>query len=326
MSITAADLITNAYELIGVVQPGETPDAILMSRGLSRLNRMLGQWSLQALTIPCVARQLFYLTANLGVYTIGPGGNFDTSRPPSISGASLMLNNNQTPQTVVSLTRSGSVATATVTSHGRSTGDNVTISGASPDSYNGSFPITVTGASAFTYVFPGAVSSASGTITALFESTATDATEIPIPVITDDAEQAIQIKSLLSTLATYCYYNPMFWGGLGQIKLWPVPSVNTSALVLYRPMQLASFPNTTQQVWLPEGSEDALEYNLAFRLCAPNGVEVPPDVNEMRKTTLGTYKRGNTKMSDIVLDPMFTMERRGGYNILTGGYSGGGRS
>ena len=39
-----------------------------------------------------------------------------------------------------------------------------------------------------------------------------------------------------------------------------------------------------------------------------------------------SFKRGNTKLSDVVLDPMFTMGRRGGYNILTGGNTGGGRS
>lgn len=328
MSVTANDLIQSAYLLIGVTQPGETPDASMAQQGLTRLNRMLGGWALQNLTIPAVVRQVFALTANVGTYTIGPGGNFDTPRPTSLTGAAVLLNNDQTAVSVTSLTRSGTTATATATSHGGSVGQTVTISGASPAPFNGTWTIaTVPTANTFTFVFPGAVSSpATGTITAFFESDASDVTEIPAPVLTDDMWQAIQIKTLTSPLFTNVYYNPTFAGGLGTINLWPIPTTAEHALVLYRPMQLASFPNLTQTVWLPEGAEDAIEYNLAVRLCAPNGIAPPADVVEFARTSLGTYKRSNIKMLDVILDPMWTQERRGGYNILTGGNTGGGRS
>lgn len=326
-AVTASTLIIEAYELIGVVQPGETPDAILMQRGLSRLNRMLGQWSIQSLTMPVIARELFGLTANVGTYSIGPGGNFDTTRPPWLTGAALLLNSNSTAVAVTSITRSGSVATVTTpAAHGAAQGQNVTIAGATPAPFNGTFPIaSVPTTTSFTYVFQGATASASGTITALFESTATDVTEIPIPVITDDSEQAIQIKSLTSALFSYLYYQATFWGGLGQIKLWPVPTTGDNTLVLYRPQQLSSFTNLAQQYWLPEGADEAIEYNLAVRLCAPNGVAVPQDVAELARTSLGTYKRSNIKLSDLPLDQMWTMARRGGYNIITGSTTGGGR-
>ena len=53
---------------------------------------------------------------------------------------------------IASITRSGTVATATtVAAHGRSTGDYVTIVGAVPSGYNGRFRITVTGAKTFTF-------------------------------------------------------------------------------------------------------------------------------------------------------------------------------
>lgn len=322
MSTTALALVTSAMELIGVVQPGESLTPSQVQGGLSRMNRMLSGWAVQSLTIPCIAREVFGLTANVGTYTIGPGGTFDTSRPTSLTGAAVLLNNDQTAVSVTSITRSGTVATATITAHGASVGDWFTIAGALPAPYNGTFAVaTVPTANTLTYVFPGAVSSASGTITALFESDATDVTEIPCPILSDDAWQAIQIKTLTSSLFTDVYYNPTFSGGLGTINLWPIPTTADHALVLYRPQQLASFPNLTQQVWLPEGAEEAIEYNLAFRLCAPNGVPVPEDINELRKTTLGTYKRSNTKLNDMPLDPMWTQERRGGYNILTGGYT-----
>lgn len=326
MSTTGSALITNAYELLGVIQPGDTPEPVLMQRGLSRMNRMLSGWALQSLTIPVIARQVFPLTSNVGVYMIGPGGDFDTSRPTMLSGAAVLLNNAQTPTAVTSIASSGTVATVTITSHGKSVGDGFTISGALPAAFNGTFTVaTVPTPNTFTYLFPGSVSSPStGTITALFESSVTGVTEIPCPIITDDARQWIQIKSLKNALATSVYYNPTYSGGLGTIDLWPIPTVNTNALVLYRPMQLDSFVTLSQSVDLPEGAEEAIEYNLAFRLCAPNGVQPPADVVELARTSLGTYKRANTKMADVVLDPMFTQERRGGYNILTGGNSRGG--
>lgn len=325
MSTTATARIINAYELIGVIQPGDTPEPVFMQRGLSRLNDMLKGWSLQSLTIPVVGREVFSLTANVGTYTIGPGGDFDTTRPPCLTGAALLLNNSSTPISVSTVTRASTVATVTTAAnHGLITGQNVTIHGATPATFNGSFAITVTGLTTFTYVFPGATANATGTITALVESQASDVTEIPYPVITDDAYQAIQIKSLKSALATFCYYNKTFAGGLGTIQLWPIPNVSTSALVLYRPQQLLQFANLTQAYDLPEGAEEAIDYNLALRLCAPNGVAVPADVADLARTALGTFKRGNVKMADAAIDPAWTMERRGGYNIITGGYTSGG--
>ena len=58
-----------------------------------------------------------------------------------------------TAQTISSITKSGTTATlTTAASHGLVTGNYVTISGASPSAFNGSFVITVTGVTTFTYV------------------------------------------------------------------------------------------------------------------------------------------------------------------------------
>lgn len=64
------------------------------------------------------------------------------------------------------LTCSGSLATATVTTHGYATGDLVTIAGANETEYNGEHQITVTGANTFTYPMVCSTSPATGTITA----------------------------------------------------------------------------------------------------------------------------------------------------------------
>jgi subtilisin-like proprotein convertase family protein len=74
---------------------------------------------------------------------------------------------------VTSLTRSGTTATATTgtTPHGLTTGDLVTISGANQSGYNGSFFVTVTSPTTFTYqVSSGLATPATGTIVALTPS------------------------------------------------------------------------------------------------------------------------------------------------------------
>ena len=67
---------------------------------------------------------------------------------------------------VTSITRSSSTATVTTaTAHGMSTGDTVSIKGASQSEYNGEFTITVTSSTTFTYTVSGSPATpATGTI------------------------------------------------------------------------------------------------------------------------------------------------------------------
>lgn len=76
-----------------------------------------------------------------------------------------------TAQTISSITHVGTTATLTTAApHGLITGNRVTISGATPSAYNGTFVITKTGASTFTYTMasnPGADASVMGTYTVI---------------------------------------------------------------------------------------------------------------------------------------------------------------
>lgn len=63
-----------------------------------------------------------------------------------------MLSNPGVAVPISTITRVTTTATLTTTApHNRSTGDTITVSGATPAAYNGTFVITVTGASTFTY-------------------------------------------------------------------------------------------------------------------------------------------------------------------------------
>jgi hypothetical protein len=83
-----------------------------------------------------------------------------------------------TAQTISTITRGGTGnLTATVTTaapHGLATGNKITVAGADPAQYNGTFTITVTGASTFTYVMataPATNATTVGTYTVLFAIT-----------------------------------------------------------------------------------------------------------------------------------------------------------
>lgn len=78
------------------------------------------------------------------------------------------------PFVVSSLTRTNAIATAVTTApHGYTSGDFVTVAGATPTGYNGRFKIIVTGPTTFTYPVPGTLATpATGAITVTYFSDA----------------------------------------------------------------------------------------------------------------------------------------------------------
>lgn len=240
---TALDIITDAMQEIGVIGAGETPNSNDAALGLSRLNLMLGGWVIQPQTIPVIRREVFDIVSGTSTYTIGDGGDFDTTRPSMLTGAGLLLNSSSPP------------------------------------------------------------------------------VEIPRGLLTNDGYESIQVKTLTSPLFTNVYYNPTFaTGGLGTIFLWPVPTDADNQLVIYRPDQISTFDDLTSDYQLPPGCQEAMLYNLAVRLAKPFGRPVDQELRTMARTTLATFKRGNTKMSDLLNDAAMlgTGELQYGYNINVG--------
>jgi hypothetical protein len=100
-AITALTLINEAYEILGVKNPNQSLPANLAQGALRRLNWIIEQWSIMSLTIPVVARETFSMTVGKGdpsdPYTIGPGGDLDTSRPNEIDGAATLVSSAPNP-------------------------------------------------------------------------------------------------------------------------------------------------------------------------------------------------------------------------------------
>lgn len=92
---TAEAIITSAFDAVGIYAPGESLTADDANGALARLNLLMGTLRLQPLTQGVVSREEFDLVADKGgpddPYTIGSGGDFDTDRPISLEGASILL-------------------------------------------------------------------------------------------------------------------------------------------------------------------------------------------------------------------------------------------
>lgn len=96
MSDTARDLIEGAMRLIGALASGENATADEATNGLTALNDLIDGWSTERLVIPNVVREVFALTASQQTYTMGTGGDFNTTRPQKIERALIQFTG-QTP-------------------------------------------------------------------------------------------------------------------------------------------------------------------------------------------------------------------------------------
>src|SRR3990167_6427810 len=81
---TALALITSALRKVREYSTGETLGSDVTTDGLNVLNTMLEGWSIERLMCYQVVEENFSLSASVGVYTIGSGATFNTTRPTKI--------------------------------------------------------------------------------------------------------------------------------------------------------------------------------------------------------------------------------------------------
>jgi hypothetical protein len=91
--VTALDLITDSLTQLGEYAPGEPLSPEDANLGLTRLNGILDQWSVEKLLIFNIGIAKYTLSANVGTYTIGQGGgaSFNAPRPIKIEQARIFL-------------------------------------------------------------------------------------------------------------------------------------------------------------------------------------------------------------------------------------------
>jgi len=88
---TVRDLIGSSLRLISVLGAGENMTAEDANDGLSTLNQMLASWSADGQVIYSRSVDTKVLTAGVSTLTMGAGGDINTSRPASITNATVTL-------------------------------------------------------------------------------------------------------------------------------------------------------------------------------------------------------------------------------------------
>lgn len=112
---TVSQLIKASYANIGVgdIESGLSP--ALMEQGFNSLNGMLGAWGRKRLIIRGIVSESFPLVVAQSVYTIGVGGNFDTSWPFQILDAYIRDNNGiDYPVNIITREQYNSISVKTV--------------------------------------------------------------------------------------------------------------------------------------------------------------------------------------------------------------------
>lgn len=99
---TVRQLIESSLRLIEEVGEGQSMTAQQGADGLFALIAMLDSWSIQQGMVFTETQEDFTLVANDGEYTIGTGGDFNTSRPSKILNASVVSGNIITPLEIYS--------------------------------------------------------------------------------------------------------------------------------------------------------------------------------------------------------------------------------
>ena len=87
MTVTAGTMFSDSLELLGVYDPGEPLTAADAQRCMNTSRQMLDSWSNESLTCYAILEQSAPLVPGQQSYTIGPGGNFNMTRPLRIIGA-----------------------------------------------------------------------------------------------------------------------------------------------------------------------------------------------------------------------------------------------
>lgn len=81
---TVLDLITGSLRLLGAIASGEFPSASESQDALAALNDMIDTWKTESLMVYNISPHTFALVAGQKMYTMGPGGNWNTERPVQI--------------------------------------------------------------------------------------------------------------------------------------------------------------------------------------------------------------------------------------------------
>lgn len=244
----------------------------------------------------------------------------------------------QTAQAITSITNSGTTATLTTTApHLRYTGETVTVSGATPAAYNGTFVITVTGANTYTYTMlsdPGGPATVVGSyaVTASFLTVTSGLIGSPIDITFGDSYGIVGYAN--GQFQISASYDMTTWDALDYATAESNP--DGLVRVLYDHGELVLFGTNTTEFWSNTGGQDFPYSNqrgstLQFGLAAKwSMVQYNDSIAGLFKNSMGQVQvmmmRGHavqpisSQEMDAVINGYMTVSDATGYSYMLGGH------
>ena len=278
----AQDIISKSLRMLGAIASGDSATAAEYADGLISLNSIIDSWAADPRFYFCEQDEAFTIVAKQG---------------HCIGNASL---------TISTLTGVTTTATATTLgNHGLETGNKVTVSGATPSSFNVTAAITVTGPTTFTYTTTSYTGSATGTLVVtagdfytdrpirLLGAYTTDSSvDSPLAVITEQFWANTPDKATTGTPATRILYRANY--PFGQIILYPVP-LTTPVLHLKSEKAVSQFSSLTAVKLLPPGYQRMMELALAIDLSSDYQAQINPSILESIKSSYASIIETNLR-------------------------------
>jgi len=95
--MTGTEVITAAFQELGIIVSGGVPNANDLAWGLGKMNRMLKSWSADGINLHYRVEESFSLVSGTPSYAIGSDATFDTVRPKTIEKAFIRDSNHDYP-------------------------------------------------------------------------------------------------------------------------------------------------------------------------------------------------------------------------------------
>ena len=316
------DIISRALKDIGALEAGETPTPEATQDAFDMLNDLVDQWSNEEMMVFYKNEIVFPIVPGQTQYTIGPGGQINSSFTGSISGSVLTITAIASGAINVGQTLSGTGIAAGTKIVGMLTGAGNNVNEAGTYTVNISQTVSSTTITGY-YQRPLSIDSAFVRINTNSNGIPINngGLDYPIAVLAVEEYEMIGLKTLNGPWPKALYYQPS--EQLGNIYVWPNPS--QGEMHIFTDNLFQGYTTIYDPIVLPQGYTMALRWCLAERLMPMYGKASPTQIAMITGFAAqgkATVKRINMKpvQSARFADAMLSSRQKDAGWILSGGF------
>lgn len=138
--------------------------------------------------------------------------------------------------------------------------------------------------------------------------------DFPLMVLESRKDYNRIAMKTLNTFTKYVFYDPAY--PVGVLWPYPVPSLPNYELHFSVMEEIGEFTSVAENMSLPGEYVEAVQTNLALRLCVQNGSPVSPDLRQLAKDSLDTVKQINVVISRLTM-PIGLPGKQASYNVYS---------